>query len=64
VAQARFVIYLDTASEYRWRLRAPNSEIIADSAEGYRTNAACRAGIELVRKYAPTAELVDTTLSS
>lgn len=32
-----FQIYRDSAGEWRWRLRAANNEIIADSAEGYIT---------------------------
>ncbi len=31
----QFEIYSDVAGEYRWRLKADNGEIIADSAEGY-----------------------------
>ncbi len=30
-----FQIYRDAANLYRWRLRAANNEIIADSSEGY-----------------------------
>lgn len=61
MAEARFVMYIDTAGEYRWRLRAPNGEIIADSAEGYAGPYSCKAGIQAVRTYAPDATLVDTT---
>ncbi len=31
---AKFQIFKDRSGEYRWRLRADNNEIIADSAEG------------------------------
>lgn len=31
----RFVIYEDEAGEWRWRLKASNGRIVADSAEGY-----------------------------
>jgi uncharacterized protein len=57
----RFVMYLDTASEYRWRFRASNGEIVADSAEGYTTRAGCENGINIMRREAPTAELIDLT---
>ena len=30
-----FEIYRDTAGDWRWRLRAANGRIVADSAEGY-----------------------------
>ena len=28
-------VYQDAAGEWRWRVKAPNGEIIADSGEGY-----------------------------
>lgn len=31
----KFQIYRDKAGEWRWRLRAGNGKIIADSSEGY-----------------------------
>lgn len=31
----QFEIYKDAAGEYRWRLRAGNGKIMADSGEGY-----------------------------
>lgn len=30
-------VYQDEAQEYRWRKRAGNGEIVADSGEGYET---------------------------
>lgn len=47
---AKFQIYQDAKEEYRWRLRADNYEIIADSAEGYTSKQSCEDGIELVKK--------------
>ena len=29
-------LYVDDAGEWRWRIRADNGEIVADSAEGYK----------------------------
>ena len=55
-----FYIYIDEAGEYRWRLRAPNNEIIA-VGEGYNTKQGCQNGIAAVRKYAPKAIVVDDT---
>ena len=52
---AKFQMYKDKAGEYRWRLRADNNEPIADSNEGYKDKARCRAGVELVKRLAPTA---------
>jgi uncharacterized protein YegP (UPF0339 family) len=34
-AAAHFEIYNDTQGDWRWRLRARNGRIVADSAEGY-----------------------------
>jgi uncharacterized protein len=46
-----FFIYVDEAGEFRWRYQASgNHKIEADSGEGYTTYAACKAGIELVKK--------------
>ena len=36
-----FELYRDRKKEVRWRLRARNGKVIADSAEGYKTKRAC-----------------------
>ncbi len=54
---ARFQIYRDSRGEYRWRLRAANGEIIADSNEGYIRKSDCEHGIDLVKQQASTAEV-------
>jgi uncharacterized protein YegP (UPF0339 family) len=46
-----FQIYRDGKQEYRWRLRARNSKIIADCGEGYVHKADCEHGIELLRRW-------------
>ncbi len=58
---AKFQIFTDRAGEYRWRLRADNNQIIADSAEGYKAKSDCEHGIDLVKVLAPTAEVQDQT---
>ncbi|ULQ45926.1 DUF1508 domain-containing protein [Flagellatimonas centrodinii] len=45
---AKFEHYQDRRKQHRWRLRAPNGRIIADSAEGYTTKRRCLGGIESV----------------
>ena len=50
----KFEVYLDTAGEYRFRLKATNGEPIAAS-EGYSSKAGCLNGIESVKKNAPEA---------
>ncbi len=54
----KFEIFKDNAGEFRFRLKAPNGEIIAAS-EGYTVKASCRDGIESVKKYAPAAPIVE-----
>lgn len=50
----KFEIYLDKGSEYRFRLKAKNGQIIA-TGEGYKSKAGCQNGIESVKKNAPDA---------
>ncbi|MEA2090660.1 MAG: YegP family protein [Thermoproteota archaeon] len=56
----KFEIYKDTAGKFRFRLKAPNGEIIA-SGEAYESKDACKNGIESVKTNAPKAEIVDMT---
>lgn len=55
-------MYLDQARQFRWRLRASNGLIIADSAEAFTTKATCLQSIALVKQYALTAQIVDSTV--
>jgi hypothetical protein len=57
----KFEIYKDQVGQYRFRLRAPNGEIIA-TGEGYTTKQGCLDGINAVKKYAPIAPVVDLTI--
>jgi uncharacterized protein YegP (UPF0339 family) len=53
--------YLDAKIKWRWRLKAPNGRIIADSAESYEEGSECRAAIDRVIKYCkadPPTEVV------
>lgn len=43
---AKVEIYKDRAGEYRWRARARNGRIVADSGEGYGRRRDCLRGIE------------------
>ena len=51
----QYQIYKDTAGYLRWRLRAENNRIIADSAESYHNAADCRWAIGLVKGSANAA---------
>lgn len=44
-----YMVYKDSASQWRWRLVASNNRIIADSAESYWNKSDCLAGIDLVK---------------
>lgn len=46
----KYLIYQDTAGEWRWRLTAANGAIIADSPGSYRLRSDCLAALEMVRR--------------
>ena len=50
--------YKDKKGEFRWRLKAPNGEMIANGGEGYKTSQSCENGYESVKKYAQDAVIV------
>jgi uncharacterized protein YegP (UPF0339 family) len=50
----KFEVYIDNSGKYRFRLKAPNGEIIA-VGQGYSSRAACLTGIESIKKNAPAA---------
>ena len=56
----QFEIYQDKSEQYRFRLRAPNGEIIAVS-EAYKSKDGCKNGIASVKENAPKAEIQDLT---
>lgn len=60
---AKFSIYKDAKGEFRWRLSADNSKIIADSGEGYKNKSDCKNGIEIVKKESSNAPVSDLTPS-
>ncbi|MBN1152537.1 MAG: DUF1508 domain-containing protein [Dehalococcoidia bacterium] len=57
----KFELYKDAKAEFRWRLVATNGQTIATGGEGYKSKASAEAGIESVKKNAPTAVLEDKT---
>ena len=56
---AKFEIYQDKGNEWRWRLKADNHEVIADSNEGYKEKRSAENGIELVKRLASDANVVE-----
>lgn len=58
MAEGKFEVYTDKSGEYRFKLKAPNGEVIAVS-EGYSSKKSCMNGIESVKKNAPKATIVE-----
>lgn len=52
----KFEMYTDKAGKYRYRLKAGNGEIIA-VGEAYNSKTSCQAGIDSVKRNAPTAKV-------
>jgi len=46
---AKLQIYRDGRREWRWRLRASNGRIVADSSEGYRRRASVYEAVGRVK---------------
>ncbi|MFC7201904.1 HVO_2922 family protein [Haloferax namakaokahaiae] len=59
MSKARFEVYRDAASEYRWRLVHDNGNILADSGEGYASKQKAKQGIQSVKTNAPEALVVE-----
>lgn len=53
----KYEVYKDKKGEFRFRLKAGNSQIIA-VGEGYKSMAACKAGIASIAKSAAKAAIV------
>ena len=56
----RFEVKKSANDQYYFVLIAPNNEVIAQS-EMYKEKESCKDGIASVKKYAPTAPIVDKT---
>lgn len=52
-----FEVFKDKNGKFRFRLKAPNGEIIATS-EAYETKQGCENGIASVKTNAPKAKIV------
>lgn len=44
-----FLIYVDAANDFRWRIEAANGRVLGDSGEGYRNLADCESAIASIR---------------
>jgi uncharacterized protein YegP (UPF0339 family) len=54
-----FELFKDAAGEWRWRLKAPNGNILADSAEGYRRRHNAAKAIAALKRIVPGAPVVE-----
>ena len=57
--KAVWEIFKDKVGEWRWRLIAPNGEIVAVS-EGYKSRLAAIDTIHIIGKYATVAEIKES----
>jgi len=60
-SKATFVVYEDSAGQFRWRLRHDNGNIIADGGEGYASRQKAEQGVDSVKENAAGAYVVDET---
>ena len=51
-------MYKDNPRLFRWRLRASNNSVIAESCEGYQNRSDCENVVTLVRNEAPKAGII------
>jgi uncharacterized protein YegP (UPF0339 family) len=60
-ARAKFEVYKDRGGEFRWRLRATNTQVLAVSGDGYKARRDCINAIESVKRDVANAPVEDTT---
>jgi uncharacterized protein YegP (UPF0339 family) len=56
-AAAVFELYVDTAEEFRFRLKDPEGVLLATSGKGYKTKADCQKVIDTIRSTAARARV-------
>jgi uncharacterized protein YegP (UPF0339 family) len=56
-----FEVYKDTKGEFRWRLKATNSQVIGTSGDGYKAKADCLHAIDVIKEGASKATTDDKT---
>jgi uncharacterized protein YegP (UPF0339 family) len=62
--EATIEVYEDSAGEYRWRVRTRNGRVVADSGTAHDDREAAEEAVDRVRRYAPTAELLDVGVAA
>jgi uncharacterized protein YegP (UPF0339 family) len=59
-----FVLYRDLGDGYRWRLRGPDGQTLAESAHGHEEKAHCEEEMRAAMADHPGAEVLDVTVAS
>jgi uncharacterized protein YegP (UPF0339 family) len=57
-----FEIYVDKAGKYRWRLRRPDGQIVADSGQGYARRVDCEGDLRWIRDNAGRVPIRSTDI--
>lgn len=57
----KFELYKDAKGKYRWRLKARNGKVVADSAEAYNRRADALKGIDLCMETCSATPVADLT---
>lgn len=57
---AKFEVYKDRGGEFRWRLRATNTQILATSGDSYKAKRDCLQAIESVKRAAANAPVEES----
>jgi uncharacterized protein YegP (UPF0339 family) len=57
----KFEMYEDNKKEHRWRVKAPNGQVIGSSSEGYKSKADSEKAIDVIKTGAAKADVEDKT---
>lgn len=62
----QYEIYRDRTKKFRWRLRRPDGQIVADSGQGYRNRQDCEADLRWIKEHGAHAPIqsLDGTIHS
>lgn len=60
-SKSKFETFQDARNEFRWRLKASNGRVVAESSESYKNKADCEAAIERIRQGAAKAPVVEAS---
>ena len=60
MAKPKYIVYQDSADEWRWCFASSEHRILAESSEAYSSSAACRIALAIYREEAPDANVEDS----